>query len=198
MFRPFLGLLILASTASAVIPEYFVIGFRHILPDGLDHILFILALFFLTRNFGTLLLQMTLFTLAHSLTLGLSLFGFVHVPSAPVEIAIALSIAFVAMENLFSEKISRWRPWVVFGSGLVHGLGFAHSFEEGVVESGDFLPALFSFNMGVEFGQIAVIGIAWAAVALWWKRDWYRAAIARPASAMIALSGFYWAVERSL
>ncbi|RYD20542.1 MAG: HupE/UreJ family protein, partial [Verrucomicrobiaceae bacterium] len=152
MLRPVLGLLFLATTATAVIPEYFGIGFSHILPSGLDHILFILALFFLTRNFGILLFQMTLFTLAHSLTLGLSLYGFVHVPSAPVEIAIALSIAFVAAENLFSDKISRWRPWVVFASGLVHGLGFAHSFEQRVVESENFLPALFSFNMGIEFG----------------------------------------------
>ncbi|RYD18524.1 MAG: HupE/UreJ family protein, partial [Verrucomicrobiaceae bacterium] len=166
-------------------------------PSGLDHILFILALFFLTRNFGILLFQMTLFTLAHSLTLGLSLYGFVHVPSAPVEIAIALSIAFVAAENLFSDKISRWRPWVVFASGLVHGLGFAHSFEQRVVESENFLPALFSFNMGIEFGQIAVIAIAFAAVSLWWNREWYGRLIARPASVVIALWGCYWAVERT-
>lgn len=198
MFRPVLGLLLLATTATAVIPEYFGIGFSHILPHGLDHILFILALFFLTRNFGTLLFQMTLFTLAHSLTLGLSLYGFVDAPSTVVEVTIALSIAFVAMENLFSDKLSRWRPWVVFASGLVHGLGFAHSFEERVVQSDLFLPALFSFNMGIEIGQIVVIALAFAAVSLWWNREWYGRMIARPASVMIALSGFYWAVERSL
>jgi hypothetical protein len=113
-----------------------------------------------------------------------------------VEVAIALSIAFIAIENLYFENLSRWRPWVVFGFGLVHGLGFAHSFKESLVDPGDFLPALFSFNMGIEFGQIAVVGIAYAAVALWWKRDWYRAAIARPASILIAASGLYWAVER--
>ena len=198
MVRPLLGLLFLATTATAVIPEYFGIGFSHILPHGLDHILFILALFFLTRNFGTLLFQMTLFTLAHSLTLGLALYGFVDAPDTVVEVAIALSIAFVAMENLFSSDLSRWRPWVVFISGLLHGLGFAHSFEERVVESGDFLPALFSFNMGIEVGQIAVIAIAYAAVSVCWHREWYAKVIARPASAMIALSGFYWAFERVL
>lgn len=196
MTRALLGLLLLAS-AAAVIPQFFVIGFTHILPHGLDHILFLLGLFFLTRSFGVLLFQMTLFTLAHSLTLGLSLYGIVSVPTQIVEIAIALSIAFIAIENLFHDHLSRWRPAVVFGFGLVHGLGFAHSFQENGVLPGDFLPALFSFNLGIEFGQLAVVGIAYAAVAAWWKRDWYRAAIARPASAVIAASGLYWAVERS-
>ena len=197
MIRPVIALLIL-TTASAVIPEYFAIGFTHILPRGLDHILFILGLFFLSKDFGTLLLQLTLFTLAHSLTLGLSLYGVVHAPTTVVEVAIALSIAFVAGENLLSDKLSRWRPWVVFGSGLIHGLGFAHSFEETLVKPGDFLVALFSFNMGIELGQLAVIGIASAAVALWWKRNWYRTVIARPASVVITSMGLYWTVERSL
>lgn len=196
MTRALLGLLLLAS-AAAVIPKFFVIGFTHILPHGLDHILFLLGLFFLTRNFGVLLFQMTLFTLAHSLTLGLSIYGIVSVPTQVVEIAIALSIAFIAIENLFRDRLSRWRPAVVFGFGLVHGLGFAHSFRENLMNPADFLPALFSFNLGIEFGQLAVIGIAYAAVAAWWKRDWYRKVIARPASAVIAVSGLYWAVERS-
>lgn len=190
------GLLFLAS-ASAAIPKFFAIGFTHILPHGLDHILFILGLFFLTRNFGVLLFQMTLFTLAHSLTLGLSLYGILSVPTQIVEIAIALSIVFVAVENLFSDRPSRWRPAVVFASGLVHGLGFAHSFQETLVAPGDFLAALFSFNMGIEFGQLAVLGLAYVAVAAWWKRDCYRAAVAIPASVIIAASGLYWAVERS-
>ena len=196
MIRPMICLAFLAA-AAAVVPRFFVLGFGHILPNGLDHILFILGLFFLTREFGPLLFQMTLFTLAHSLTLGLSIYGVVAAPTRIVEVAIALSIAFIAIENLHCEKLSRWRPGVVFGFGLVHGLGFAHSFKESLVDPGDFLPALFSFNMGIEFGQIAVVGIAYAALALWWKRDWYRTAIARPASVLIAASGLYWAVERS-
>ena len=197
MIRPLTVLALLAS-ASAVIPKFFGSGFTHILPNGPDHILFILGLFFLTRTFGVLLFQMTLFTLAHSLTLGLSIYGFLSVPTQVVEIAIALSIAFIAIENLFHDHLSRWRPWVVFGFGLVHGLGFAHSFQETLVNSDDFLAALFSFNLGIEFGQLAVVGIAYAVVAVWWKRDWYRAAIARPASALIAASGLYWALERSI
>jgi hypothetical protein len=196
MIRP-LSVLILLATATAVVPRYFALGFTHILPGGLDHILFILGLFLLTRSFGVLLFQMTLFTLAHSLTLGLSLYGFLTVPMQAVEIAIALSIAFIAIENLFCEKLSRWRPGMVFAFGLVHGLGFAHSFLETPASAAEFLPALFSYNLGIEFGQLTVVGIAYAAVALWWRSDSYRAAIARPASAIIAASGLYWAVERS-
>jgi hypothetical protein len=139
---------------------------------------------------------MTLFTLAHSLTLALSMYGLVSVPPLVVETAIALSIAFVAAENLFREKISRWRPWVVFASGLVHGLGFAHSFARTEIAPGDFLPALFAFNMGIEAGQLVVIGIAYALVAVWWKRENYRRMIARPASLLIAAAGLCWAAGR--
>lgn len=192
MTRAFLFLGLLAS-AAAVVPEAFALGFSHILPYGIDHILFLLALFFLTRDFGSLLAQMTLFTLAHSLTLALSMYGFVSVPPLLVEVAIALSIAFVAAENLFRERISGWRPWVVFASGLVHGLGFAHSFVQTEIAPADFLPALFAFNMGIEAGQLVVIGIAYALVALWWKRESYRRMIARPASFLIAVSGLCWA-----
>lgn len=191
----FLGLL---ASAAAVVPGAFVSGFTHILPYGIDHILFLLALFFLTRAFGSLLAQMTLFTLAHSLTLALSMYGLVSVPPLLVEVAIALSIAFVAAENLFRERISRWRPWVVFASGLVHGLGFAHSFARTEIAPVDFLPALFAFNMGIEAGQLVVIGIAYALVAVWWKRENYRRLVARPASALIAVSGLFWAAQRMI
>ncbi len=198
MTRKLLTISLLATAgAGAVVPRYFLLGFAHILPGGLDHILFILGLFFLTRDFAPLLFQMTLFTLAHSLTLGLSIYGFLSVPTSAVEIGIALSIAFIGIENLFFNHLSRWRPAVVFCFGLIHGLGFAHTFQEKTVDSGDFLPALFSFNMGIEFGQLAVVGLAYAAVAAWWKRDFFRTSIARPASIVIAASGIYWAVERS-
>jgi hypothetical protein len=184
------------AAAASVVPRYFVSGFTHILPDGLDHILFILALFFLSRSFGVLLVQLTLFTLGHSLTLGLALHGLVSMPTAIVEVAIALSISFIAIENLLLDRISRWRPWLVLGFGLIHGLGFAHTFNGTTLSEGDFLPALFSYNVGIEAGQIVVVGLAYAAVAAWWKRDLYMKRIARPASTAIALTGFYWAVER--
>lgn len=190
-----LSFLAMAAVAS-VVPRYFVSGFTHILPDGLDHILFILALFFLSRSFGVLLVQMTLFTFGHSLSFGLALHGLVSVPTAFVEVAIALSISFIAVENVLLQRISRWRPWLVFGFGLIHGLGFAHTFNGTTLSESDFLPALFSYNLGIEAGQVVVVGLAYAAVATWWKRDLYVKQIARPASTVIALTGFYWAVER--
>ena len=143
-----------------------------------------------------LLLQLTLFTIAHSLTLGLSLYGFVSVPETVVEVAIALSITFAAVENLFRERLSPWRPWVVFAAGLVHGLGFAHSFGSSEGGDGHFLAALFSFNLGIEAGQIVVVGIAYALTALWRKRDSYRKMVAQPASCLIALTGICWAIAR--
>ncbi len=190
--------IISAASLGAVVPRYVGLGFSHILPNGLDHILFILGLFFLTRDAFTLLLQVTLFTLAHSLTLGLAMGGVISVPTVWVEVAIALSIAFIGIENLFQAKMSRWRPWMVFGFGLVHGLGFAHTFQEIPVDAVSLLPALFSYNVGIELGQVAIIGIALGVVALWWRRDWYTQFIAQPASACIAIVGLYWAVERSL
>lgn len=186
----------LAATG-AVVPTYFLSGFTHVLPGGLDHVLFILGLFFLSRSFPVLLLQMTLFTVAHSLTLGLSLYGVISLPVGWVETAIALSITFVAVENLLAgNRLRAWRPWVVFTSGLVHGMGFAHSFSETPISRNDFLPALFSFNVGVEIGQLAVLGIAYAAVALVWKRRWYQNAVERPACALLALAGLGMAIVR--
>lgn len=193
-----LSAVFILASASAVVPEYFGVGFTHILPYGADHILFLLALFFLTRKFPDLLLQLTLFTLAHSLTLGLTLYGFVAVPEVFVEVAIAVSIVFVAVENLYTERLSPWRPWVVFGSGLVHGLGFAHCFEETLVGKADFLPALFSFNMGIEAGQLVIVGTAWLLTVAWREKENYRSHIAKPASCLIALSGIFWAVERAI
>ena len=197
MMRALIGSIIALAAAGAVIPTYFLSGFTHVLPDGLDHVLFILGLFFLSRSFPLLLLQMTLFTVAHSLTLGLSLYGVISLPVEWIEVAIALSITFVAVENLFAgNRLRAWRPWVVFVSGLVHGMGFAHSFAETPIPREDFLPALFSFNLGVEFGQLAVLGLAYAGVALVWKRDWYRSAVERPACVLMALAGLAMAAMR--
>ena len=163
---------------------------------GLDHICFVLGLFFLSRNVTPLFWQITAFTLAHSLTFGLALYGFVELPSRAVEVVVALSISFVAIENLFSTKLSRWRPWVVFAFGLMHGLAFAHTFREHAMSEANGLTALFSFNLGVELGQLAVVGIALTLFSAFWQRIWYRARIAMPASIAIALMGLYWATER--
>lgn len=176
--------------------RYLVLGFEHILPKGLDHILFVLALFFLNPRLKPLLWQVTAFTLAHSITLSLSVYGVFSLPSWVVEPAIALSIAFVAVENLFTTRLNPWRPLVVFSFGLLHGLGFASVLLDLGLPRSDFLTAVFAFNVGVELGQLSVIGLALLVVGWLTERTWYRARIAVPASLLIALTGMYWTVER--
>jgi hypothetical protein len=178
-------------------------GFLHILPMGLDHILFVLALFLLATRFKPLLIQVTMFTVAHSITLALAMLEVVRLPDKPVEVLIAASIAFVAIENLFRDTLSKWRPMVIFALGLVHGLGFAGAFKEllGGVPRGDwghFLSMLVGFNLGVELGQLAVIALAFLAVGWAWKKPWYRRAIVIPVSLVIAGFGLYWAITRAL
>ena len=181
----------------ATFVSYIPIGFDHILPKGLDHILFVLGLFFLSTRLGPLLWQISAFTLAHTVTLALGAMGWVSVPGSIVEPLIAASITYVAVENLITNKLSRWRPVVIFVFGLLHGLGFASVLEEYGLPEAQFFPALVGFNVGVEFGQLTVIAIAFALVGVWFRnKPWYRARIAVPASVLIALVGAYWFVER--
>ncbi len=176
---------------------YLRLGFTHIVPEGLDHILFVLGLFFLSLRLRPLLAQTGAFTLAHSITLGLSMLGWVSLPAKVVEPAIALSIAFVAIENLLRPDLSRWRVALVFAFGLVHGLGFAGVLKELGLPKDQFLPALLSFNVGVELGQLAVIGAAFLLVGRWaGRQSWYRQRVAIPASCAIAAMGLFWTVQR--
>jgi hypothetical protein len=176
--------------------HYTGLGFQHIIPNGLDHVCFVLGLFFVSRNVMSLVWQVTAFTLAHSLTFGLTLCGLVELPERAVEIAVALSITFIAAENLWSAELTRWRPWVVFGFGLMHGLAFAHTFQEHSVPLDHFTPALFAFNMGIEMGQLAVIMLALTFFGVFWRKPWYRRAVAIPASAVIAIVGAFMVVAR--
>lgn len=186
-----------AQTGWQAFLTYIPVGFDHILPKGLDHILFVLALFFLSTGLRPLLWQITAFTLAHTVTLALGALGWVQVPGSIVEPLIAASIACVAVENLFTNTLSRWRPVVVFGFGLLHGLGFASVLGDFGLPQGQFIPALIGFNIGVELGQLTVIAIAFLLVGYWFgRKPWYRARIAMPASAVIALIGAYWVIER--
>jgi len=172
------------------------VGFQHIIPRGLDHILFILGLFFLAGGWRALLLQVTGFTVAHSLTLGLSMFGIVSVPAAIVEPLIALSIVYVALDNLFATRLARWRILVVCGFGLLHGLGFASVLAEIGLPQEQFMLGLALFNIGVELGQLTVIAAALVAVG-WFKRQaWYESMIAHPATIAIAGTGAYWFLKR--
>ncbi len=144
--------------------RYIPIGFDHIVPKGLDHILFVLGLFFLSARMRPLITQVSLFTLAHTITLALAALGYVTVPGSIVEPLIAASIVYVAVENIFMRNLSPWRPLVIFGFGLLHGLGFASVLAEFGLPDGAFVPALIGFNIGVEVGQLAVIAVVFACV----------------------------------
>lgn len=180
-----------------VILEYIVIGFEHILPKGLDHILFILGLFLFAAALKPLLWQVTMFTLAHSVTLGLSMYGIIQVPAHIVEPLIALSIAYIGVENVFAMRLHNSRLLVITLFGLLHGLGFASVLNDFGMPKSDFFTALISFNVGVELGQLTIIALAFLFVGLWFRRKpWYRRFVTTPASLLIAAIGFYWFIER--
>lgn len=186
-----------ADSAAAVFVRYIVSGFEHIVPKGLDHILFVLGLFFFSRRLRPLLAQVTAFTLAHTVTLALASLKVVSVPAEIVEPLIAVSIVYVAVENIIGGRINAVRVAVVFGFGLLHGLGFASVLGDIGLQDNRFVIGLIGFNIGVELGQLAVITLAF--VALGWpfgEQDWYRSRVAVPASGLIALVGAWWTIER--
>ncbi len=171
-------------------------GVEHIVPKGLDHILFVLGLFFSSLVLKSLLWQITAFTLAHTITLGLAGLGIVQIPSEIVEPIIALSIVWIAVENCVFKQTSKWRPFVVFGFGLLHGLGFAAVLTQYGLPEGGLIPSLLAFNIGVELGQLLVLVSATVLVWSVRKKKWYRKAIQIPASVGIALVGLFWFIER--
>jgi hypothetical protein len=175
---------------------YLRLGFRHIVPEGADHILFVLGLFFLGITWRKLLSQTSVFTVAHATTLFLSTYGIFSLPSRYVEPAIALSIAWIAIENVVNPRLGPGRLAVVFAFGLVHGLGFASSLSDIPFPKRDFLIALLGFNFGVDFGQLFVIALAFIAVGWFRKKAWFRARIAIPCSIAIAAVGMFWAIQR--
>lgn len=179
------------------IKTYIEIGFTHILPKGLDHILFVLALFLLSSKFKPLILQVSLFTLSHTITLFLGALSIINISPQIVEPIIALSICFVAIENLFTDNLRKLRPYIIFIFGLLHGLGFAGIINEIGVSDGSFFVSLISFNLGVELGQITVIILAYIFIALiFQKKEWYRDRVTKPLSIIIAFVGFYWFIQR--
>jgi len=184
---------------AAVVQRYTVIGFEHIVPKGLDHILFVLGLFFFSLAVRPLFFQITAFTLAHTVTLALASLSIISMPSSIVEPLIAASIVVVAVENLFGGSLTRRRLAIVFMFGLLHGLGFASVLSDIGLDPTRFIVGLISFNIGVELGQIAVVTAAFMLVGYWFgKKPWYRARIAIPVSVVIGLIGAFWVVERTL
>lgn len=176
--------------------SYINIGFGHIIPIGFDHILFIIGLFFLSNRFKPLLGQVTMFTIAHTITLGLAISGYISIPAKIVEPLIALSIAYVAIENIFLDHLHKGRLVLVFFFGLLHGIGFAEGLAEFGMPDGEFLTALISFNIGVELGQLVVLLLTYLAVIFAIKRSWYRRVIVIPASLTIGVIAIYWMIDR--
>lgn len=184
---------------------YVTIGVRHILPDGIDHILFVLALFLSSTRLRALVIQISTFTVAHTVTLGLAAAGVLSPSAGFVEPLIAATIAFVAIENVFLRDMPRWRPLIVFIFGLVHGLGFAGFFGELGLPPGQFWSALIGFNVGVEIGQISVVASAFALSLLLRRRltrigheSLYRRYVVVPVSALIGAVGLSWTLTRIL
>jgi len=176
--------------------RYLVLGFTHIVPHGPDHMLFVLGLFLLSGRLRTVLWQVSAFTLAHSLTLALSVYGVIMAPPALVEPLIAVSIAYVAIENIFLRDLKPWRVSLVFAFGLLHGMGFAGVLQEIGLPRAEFVTALVTFNVGVELGQLAVIGAAFLLVGWRSGTPWYRDRVVVPASVAIACTAIYWTLER--
>jgi len=176
---------------------YLKLGYRHILPLGLDHILFVLSLFLLSPRLKPVLWQATAFTVAHSVTLGLAMYHVITPPARLVETLIALSILYVALENIFSPRLKKARVGVVFLFGLVHGLGFAGALGQLGLPQHSYLLSLVMFNIGVELGQTTIILGAFFLLGKWLGgKPRYREYVVIPLSAMIAVVAAFWTVQR--
>lgn len=178
---------------------YLKLGYKHILPLGLDHILFVFSLFLLSAKLKTVLWQSLAFTIAHSVTLGLAMYKVVTVSPAIVEPLIALSIMYVALENVFVQKLRPSRIGVVFLFGLIHGLGFAGALKSLGLPSNSYLTSLIMFNTGVELGQLTVILLAFILIGKWFgKKPYYHKYIVTPLSLIIAAIALCWFIQRTL
>jgi len=176
---------------------YLQLGYKHILPLGFDHILFVVSLFLISPKLKPVLWQATTFTVAHSATLGLAMYHVINPPAAIIEPLIALSIVYVALENIFSPRLKASRIGVVFLFGLVHGLGFAGALGQLGLPQNGYLLSLVMFNVGVELGQLTVILLAFFLLAKrWGEKPFYRRRIVIPLSALIAAVAGYWTIER--
>ena len=184
------------SSALSTTIEYLVLGIEHIVPKGLDHILFIIGIFFYAIKFKPLLLQVTMFTVAHSITLILASFNLIFIPATIVEPLIALSISYVAIENIFQRRSTLLRYLIIFIFGLIHGLGFAFVLGDIGLNTSQLVLSLISFNVGVEIAQIAIIILASIIFIIPSRQSWYRAFLQIPISIIISMIGLYWFIER--
>ena len=180
-----------------VIGNYLVAGFDHIIPKGLDHILFILGIFLLSTKLKPMVWQATMFTLAHSITLSLAMLNVISLPASIVEPLIALSIAYIGIENIFAHKLKTSRLALVFAFGLLHGMGFASVLADFGMPESAYATALISFNLGVELAQLAILVGCYFCITYWFKnKQHFHNYVTIPGSALIAITGLYWTWDR--
>ncbi|OAI02718.1 HupE/UreJ family protein [Methylomonas methanica] len=179
--------------------DFLKLGIEHIL-TGYDHLLFLFALLAVTHSFWPAIKIVTFFTIAHSITLAFAGLNIIELPSSFVEPVIALTIIYVAVENIIRGDHPKGRQWLTFGFGLIHGFGFASVLREMNISSGDtgILLPLLSFNLGIETGQIAVASVVLPII--WWlnNKPAFAEKFLKGCSAMVALMGAYWLLERTV
>ena len=174
--------------------SYIYLGFDHLL-NGLDHILFVVGLMFLVVGTINLIKTITAFTIAHSITLGLSVFNIIKLPQATIEIMIALTIVYLAAEIKNSKKYE-FTPWnLAFGFGLLHGLGFAGALSDIGIENNEILLSLLFFNIGIEIGQLVLIPFIWIFIFIANKYDFYKKSVVF-SSYSVGSMGAYWVISR--
>ena len=176
---------------------YFKLGFTHIIPQGIDHVLFIIGICLINTKLKSVIYQASAFTVAHTIALALSMKNIIVAPPPVVEPIIALSIVFVAIENIILSELKPWRILLVFLFGLIHGMGFASSLNEIGLPPGKFFTSILMFNVGVEVCQVMIIALIFGLLIYPNKNKiWYRWRIVYPVSIAIALVSSYWTVER--
>ena len=177
--------------------DYLLAGFYHILPKGIDHILFVMGLLFLTPKIAPLVMQISIFTLAHTITLAMSSLGLVTLEAVVVEPLIALSIVYIAYENIFRPQLTKYRIITIFLFGLLHGLGFASVLKAFGLPDENLILALFGFNIGVEIGQLTIVLLGFIILTYLFKgKKRYRVYVTLPGSLFIGIFGLWWMFER--
>lgn len=175
------------------------VGFEHVVPLGYDHILFIVALFFFNSKVKSAIIQCSIFTLAHSLTLVLVVLEYIHVNIKFVEVVIALSIFVVSFENIFQPPLKLWRLGLIFIFGLIHGMGFASALNEFGLPKNELILSLVGFNVGVEVAQITIIMFCYYGITKWIStKKWYQTKLVNPLSIIISSIALFWGINRYL
>ncbi|MDG2475220.1 MAG: HupE/UreJ family protein [Paracoccaceae bacterium] len=186
---------LLLSNAQFV--NYVISGVYHIVPLGYDHILFIIGLYLFSHQLSKLVLQVSVFTGSHSISLVLASLGLINIPSSIVEPIIAASIIYIGLENYFVTEKTSYRIFLIFGFGILHGLGFASVLDSlNLTKDGIIFPLL-GFNIGLEIGQILILILCFVTFGYWFKaKTWYQARIVRPLSGVLVLVGSFWFISR--